>query len=1647
MEAETSSSSSKNRVRINNDYGFMDTILSWSIDDILNEELYKTQVDRIELSFKSVNNYIGSFVYPLLEETRAQLCSSMEVLQNAPFAKVNSIDNDKKFGRKFYNLNIGEWKNRFTLRTNEPYRILPGDVLILTDYKPETVNGLQRFARMWTFVSVVKTSEDEDLNLKVKVKASSDIDPELKYNKSLFLVFLTNISSNRRIWNALHMDGNLNIVNQVLTTSETAVAESCNCCSVSEMSRDDSSLERLLSNLNDYQKKAIHACLSGIRCSCTNNNSKIKLIWGPPGTGKTKTLATLLFALMKMKYRVLVCAPTNVAIKEIASRVVSIVKDSESGETFCSLGSFLLFGNNERLKVDGELVEEIYLDYRVQELTECFGSYKGLSSCLREMFHFLDGYELKRNYTGKFRGEFLSTALRLRRCISILFTHVNVDIVVYEKLYQNLVLLKKALDSFEDLLFQNGEYQSLCKERNECLEALKVARDSLVRFPFTKSFKDKAIRESCLQNASLLFCTVSGSYNLHSVAMKPLDILVIDEAAQLKECESLIAMKIEGIRHAILLGDECQLPSVVESTVSREVGFGRSLFERLSISGHPKQLLSMQHRMHPKISSFPNSYFYFNKILDAPNVQRIEYNKKYLPGKIFGPYSFINVAGGREEYDAAGRSRKNVAEVAVVTTIVKNLHKSWLAKREKLCIGIVSPYVAQVAAIQEKIGKIYDNDVEFTVNVKSIDGFQGGEQDVIILSTVRTNNRTPLDFVSSQQRTNVALTRARHCLWILGNERALSYNENVWKHIISDVKKRNCFFNAEEDEEFSKAILDARKDMDQFDDLLMTNSILFRNSRWKVNFSDKFLRSFKSLPSEHSKKLVINLLERLSNGLRPNKTRVQSLSNDSSEILKSFKIESRYLIFSIEIVRYSSYMQVLKIWDILPPNDLHKLAKRLGNVFATYTEDYISRCKEKGFYRQIEIPLTWPLSRNIQKLKNADNNKGNEGEKLVSVCEDRNEAEMSKFKEWLLLMKYCSNSDHEAIDLDLLPISLTEEQRRVIFYPRSTFLLGRFGTGKTTVLTTKMIRNQKLHHSAVELVYERSASALENCDKSQEICAETERPVLRQLFVTLSPELCQEVKCHVSRFERFVGTSEASSSSVKDIHLPDSFLNVQFSSYPLVVTFRKFLMMLDLSLGRSYFERFKVAKNSSLGQGLVPWEAFLATKEVTYEKFDSSYWPHFNAQKIKNLGSYQVFTEIMTHIKGGIEATNTGKMSRKDYLTLSESRRSSLSGPKRDLIYDTFENYENMKMSKGEFDMADFVSDLHRRLRSSRYQGDLMHFVYIDEVQDLTMSQIALFKHICPNVEEGFIFCGDTAQTIGRGIDFRFQDVRALFYNKFTLESNKEKGLISDMFMLSENFRSKAEVLKLAQSIVELLFHFFPYSVDILKVETSLITGEAPYILLGNWIETIFGENGYKNVEFGANQAIVVRDNETREKILPLVGKKALVLTILECKGLEFEDVLLYNFLSTSPLKRQWGVIYQFMKEKHVFCASFDETKHNVLCSELKQLYVAVTRSKNRLWICEDKEEFSRPMIDYWKKKSLVQFMNQPNEAYYSMQSGIKEYFLEAMKNYSTNSHEWMERGIKLYNQNNYSMATMCFERAGDDYWLKKCKHAALIAM
>jgi senataxin len=106
--------------------------------------------------------------------------------------------------------------------------------------------------------------------------------------------------------------------------------------------------------------------------------------------------------------------------------------------------------------------------------------------------------------------------------------------------------------------------------------------------------------------------------------------------------------------------------------VTDEAGYGRSLFERLVLLGYKKHLLNTQYRMHPSISLFPNKEFYEEQLVDAPIVREMNYNRCFLEGKLYGSYSFINIAKGKEQR-GRGHSSKNIVEAAVISTIIESL--------------------------------------------------------------------------------------------------------------------------------------------------------------------------------------------------------------------------------------------------------------------------------------------------------------------------------------------------------------------------------------------------------------------------------------------------------------------------------------------------------------------------------------------------------------------------------------------------------------------------------------------------------------------------------------------------------------------------------------------------------------------------------------------------------------------------------------------------------------------------------------------------------------------------------------------------------------------------------------------------------------
>ena len=380
------------------------------------------------------------------------------------------------------------------------------------------------------------------------------------------------------------------------------VKESCELCSEGSSGVCTENFgTTLVSNLNKSQIVAVSACLRKIHCS---HKSSLELICGPPGTGKTRTVSALLCSLLGTNIRTLTCAPTAVAVKEVASQVMKHFKESfETGtqkdSSIRSLGDLLFFGDYDSTSVGSEL-KEIYLDHRVERLAKCFEPLNGWRQSFKSMIGFLqEGVsqdrvtECNKSYLQLAREQFTSTSLHLREVVTILSTHIPKSFIL-EQNFQAMLSLLDFLSSFEYLLHQddmvsddlenlfagkeNVKHSDSSKAlvasstligiRSICLNILKSLRMSLDKLQFPKDNRKDLLMEFCLQTASSIFSTACDSHKLHLVDIKPLDVLVIDEAAQLKESESTIPLQLPGIKLAILVGDKFQLPSTVKSKVS-----------------------------------------------------------------------------------------------------------------------------------------------------------------------------------------------------------------------------------------------------------------------------------------------------------------------------------------------------------------------------------------------------------------------------------------------------------------------------------------------------------------------------------------------------------------------------------------------------------------------------------------------------------------------------------------------------------------------------------------------------------------------------------------------------------------------------------------------------------------------------------------------------------------------------------------------------------------------------------------------------------------------------------------------------------------------------------------------------------------------
>ncbi|KAK0547452.1 ATP-dependent RNA helicase [Tilletia horrida] len=304
--------------------------------------------------------------------------------------------------------------------------------------------------------------------------------------------------------------------------------------------------------------------------------------------------------------------------------------------------------------------------------------------------------------------------------------------------------------------------------------------------------KYKALTRACekeiLNAADVICCTCVGCGDPRLSKLKFRTVL-IDEATQAAEPECMIPLVL-GCKQVVFVGDHLQLGPVIMNKKAARAGLTQSLFERLIILGNRPIRLQVQYRMHPCLSEFPSNMFYEGTLQNG--VTAPERLRKHVdfpwPVPTLPMFFFQNL--GQEEISSSGTSFLNRTEASNVEKIVTAFFKAGVVPSQ---IGVVTPYEGQRSYIvnhmqmQGKMKKDYYKEVE----VASVDAFQGREKDYIILSCVRSNEHQGIGFLSDPRRLNVALTRAKYGLVILGNPKVLSKHA-LWHHLLVHYKEKNC---------------------------------------------------------------------------------------------------------------------------------------------------------------------------------------------------------------------------------------------------------------------------------------------------------------------------------------------------------------------------------------------------------------------------------------------------------------------------------------------------------------------------------------------------------------------------------------------------------------------------------------------------------------------------------------------------------------------------------------------------------------------------------------------------------------------------------------------------------------------------------------
>jgi superfamily I DNA and/or RNA helicase len=292
------------------------------------------------------------------------------------------------------------------------------------------------------------------------------------------------------------------------------------------------------------------------------------------------------------------------------------------------------------------------------------------------------------------------------------------------------------------------------------------------------------INNELFSEARVIASTLVGSANRLLDGQK-FGTLFIDEAAQALEAACWIPMR--RVSRVVLAGDHCQLPPTIKSIAALKAGLGKTLMERI-VEMHPEAvtLLKIQYRMNDDIMRFSSNYFYDGKVESAPEVKYRSILDLDTPIE----WKDTSALDEKEQFVGESFGRINKAEAELTLDTLQHYFESIGKQRlldERIDVGIISPYRAQVQYLRRQLMKReYFKPFRRLISVNTVDGFQGQERDVIVISLVRSNDEGQIGFLRDLRRMNVAITRARMKLIILGDSQTMTrhpFYRQLWQYI------------------------------------------------------------------------------------------------------------------------------------------------------------------------------------------------------------------------------------------------------------------------------------------------------------------------------------------------------------------------------------------------------------------------------------------------------------------------------------------------------------------------------------------------------------------------------------------------------------------------------------------------------------------------------------------------------------------------------------------------------------------------------------------------------------------------------------------------------------------------------------------------